>query len=93
MKPHTKTAAQRAPSDPHGIGALCHRTKHHVDAHDRIRYTTYGLQVVNSADNIRFSFCDISTSRDLASRFIQTLESHNVAGAHIRDMMEDMLAW
>lgn len=62
-----------------------------VDDSEYLSYTAYGISVQDEDGNRLVEYPDISTSRDYVKRFIDMLETRDVAAIHIGDMLEDYL--
>lgn len=74
-----------------GVDVLCELTTMVVDGEEGIRYTTYGMELLQLDDQKIASVDDISTSRNLVEDFICLLINHNVALIHVMDVLEDYL--
>jgi hypothetical protein len=63
-----------------------------VDESEDIRYTTYGLRVLDSAGGVLYSVADIDTCEGFVRRFVEFCADSDVALIHIPDLLEDYLA-
>ena len=62
-----------------------------VDESEDIRYTTYGVRVIDSADSILFSAPDISTQEKFVQRFVEICVQGQASVIHLPDLLEDYL--
>ncbi len=63
-----------------------------VDAEEEIRYTTYGLRVLDEAGLVLLSYEDLNTRRDYVERFLSMCAGHDIHPLHIPDLLEDYMA-
>ena len=63
-----------------------------VDELEDIRYTTYGLRVLDDTGNVLYAAADIDTSKDFVKRFIEFCTASDIRLIHIPDLLEDYLS-
>ena len=63
-----------------------------VDELEDIRYTTYGLRVLDSLGNILYTADDVDTSKNFVQRFAEFCANSDIRLIHIPDLLEDYLA-
>ncbi len=63
-----------------------------VDADEDIRYTTYGLRVLDETGSVLLSCEDVDTRRGYVERFLAMCVGHDIHPLHIPDLLEDYMA-
>ncbi len=66
-------------------------TEARIDDSLSMGYTAYGIRAVNGAGEVAAYYPDISTSKEFVLGFLALIEGHDIAEAHIRDILEDYL--
>lgn len=75
-----------------GVDLKCELTSsERIDELEEIRYTTYGISIINSNGETVFERGDISSDRSFVKEFIALCQIHHVSGFHIEDVLEDYL--
>lgn len=74
-----------------GESFSCSMTVTDIDDCDLMRYTTYGIRLVDTEGNELATFADISTNKSFVERFIQLCYDYQVAAVHVLDFLEDFL--
>ena len=62
-----------------------------VDEFEDIRYTTYGLRVLDLSGNVLYSAPDIGTKRAFVEQFIEFCAAIDVRLVHIHDLLKDYI--
>ena len=63
-----------------------------VDSAEEVRYTTYGLRVLDQDGGILYAVTDIDTRQAFVERFIEFCTGSDVRLVHVPDLLEDYMA-
>jgi len=63
-----------------------------VDSLENIRYTTYGLRVLDEEGGILFAAEDVDTNKAFVERFIEFCAGSDINLIHVPDLLEDYMA-
>ncbi len=63
-----------------------------VDVDEEIRYTTYGLRLLDETGRVLLSYEDVDSRREYVERFLSMCVGHDIHPLHIPDLLEDYMA-
>lgn len=62
-----------------------------VDENENIRYTTYGVRVMDESGNVLFNALDIDTRMEYVEQFARLCVDNDVSILHLPDVLEDYM--
>ena len=62
-----------------------------IDALEDIRYTTYGVRVMDEDGVVVFAALDVDTRMEYVQRFVELCAANDVRIIHLPDLLEDYL--
>lgn len=74
-----------------GIDLTCELVENYIDDSQQMRYTTYGIRVMDRQGNTLVYYADVSTDRDRMDDIVALCNSCGASAIHIQDILEDCL--
>lgn len=68
-----------------------HLTSVVIDDEENLRYTTYGICVLNPYGDVIKQFADVSTDKKLIQQIVDDCNNHQASAIHLKDIILDRI--